>query len=266
MQKNKPGSLIGILIIIGAILIFAAVIVRVTRKNSAPVAVNQASLVPDFSVPIGQFRKPLPYRIVSFHRGRADKNLIKLAAQLGFNGVQFQIEGSNEQGIADFAARDAKEHLVDYCHSLNMTVTVWVHELSDLPGKWMPEYLGEPTSDNDKLFAYLGNRYEWILGKAIPNVDGLCLTVVETQIRATHTPILVRLSNLIAKKCEEHGKSFMLRTFVWKPEELEGVMGAVNQLPKDMVIMSKAVPQDWQMRGGNAAEIGAVEAAADHRV
>ncbi|HUO06854.1 MAG TPA: hypothetical protein VM008_00850 [Phycisphaerae bacterium] len=215
-------------------------------------------LVPDFSVAVGKVRTPLKERIVSFHRGRADKNLIKLAAQLGFNGVQFQLEGSNEGAIQDFAKRDAKEHLVDYCHSLGMKVTVWVHELSDLPGPWMPEYLGVESTDNQKLFDYLGNRYEWILGKAIPNVDGLVLTVVETQVRATQTPMLLKLCDLISKKCAEHHKEFVLRTFVWHLEELSGVMGAVNQLPHDTVLMSKWVAQDWQMRGVAAPEIGPI--------
>jgi hypothetical protein len=45
-------------------------------------------------IEMGTVRPPLPYRIVSFHRGRADKRLVRLAAELGFNGVQIQIEGS----------------------------------------------------------------------------------------------------------------------------------------------------------------------------
>ena len=206
----------------------------------------------------GRCGRPLKERIVSFHQGRADKNLIKLAAQLGFNGVQIQLEGSNEGAIANFARRDGTEHLVDYCHSLGMKVTVWVHELSDLPGQWMPEYLGPESADNEKLFAFLSNRYEWILGKAIPNVDGLVLTVVETQVRATQTPMLLKLCDLISKKCAEHHKEFVLRTFVWHPDELSGVMGAVKQLPRETMLMSKWVAQDWQMRGVPAPELGPI--------
>ena len=193
-----------------------------------------------------------------FHQGRADKNLIKLAAQLGFNGVQIQLEGSNEGAIVTFAQRDAREHLVDYCHSLGMKVTVWVHELSDLPGQWMPEYLGPESADNEKLFAFLSDRYEWIVGKEIPNVDGLVLTVVETQVRATQTPILLKLCDLISKKCAEHHKEFVLRTFVWHPDELSGVMGAVKQLPQETMLMSKWVAQDWQMAGCRALGSGPI--------
>lgn len=240
-----------------AILAIAVVIGFWLGNRGAPRA-GAAWQVPTFTIPMGKVRQPLPYRIVSFHRGRADKNLIKLAAQLGFNGVQFQIEGSNEGGIAEFAQRNAREGLIDYCHSLGMQVTVWVRELADLPGPWMPEHLGDIREDNDQLWAAIDERYQWILSEAIPGVDGLVLTVVETQVRATATPIMRRIVDIVNRQCKNHGKYLMVRTFVWHPDELAGVMGAIDELPRDMVIMSKVVPQDWQMRGTHAAEIGAV--------
>lgn len=251
---------------LGLLTAAGAILAHLRKPAAAPTATQTAasqpaafvSLVPDFRIRPGRARAPLAYRIVSFHRGRADKNLIKLAAQLGFNGVQFQLEGSNEAGIRDFAERDAKEHLVDYCHQLGMKVTVWVHELSDLPDPWLPEYLGTVSASNERLWSYLDRRYDWILGEALPQIDGLVLTVVETQVRATQTPIMLRVADIINQKCQRYGKSLVVRTFVWHPEELAGVMGAVEKLPPDAVIMSKCVPQDWQMRGQHAKEIGAV--------
>jgi hypothetical protein len=213
---------------------------------------------PPIHIEMGKVRPPLEYRIVSFHRGRADKQLIRLAAQLGFNGVQFQIEGSTLDGIKDFAKRDAQEHLVDFCHSLGMKVTIWVHELSDLPAPSLPEWLGPVTVDNPALWATLDDRYETMLRDTIPNVDGLCLTVVETQIRATDTAVMLKLVNLLQTKCSKYNKTLMVRTFVWYRNEFDNVMAAVNQFPKDMVVMSKCVPQDWNLRGIFASEIGAV--------
>ncbi|HVS72321.1 MAG TPA: hypothetical protein VHQ47_13785 [Phycisphaerae bacterium] len=215
-------------------------------------------LIPSFSTPVGKYHPPLKYRIVSFHHGHADKNLILLAHNLGFNGVQFQIEGSNLQGLTDFAIRDAQEHYVDYCHSLGMSVTLWVHELSDVPGPWLPEYPGPVSESNDRLFRYLANHYEWILTRIVPNIDGLCLTVVETDVNATAAPLLKRIVSVLRQKCDQHHKSFMLRTFVWTPDQFDSVMSAIKQLPQDTLLMSKIVPQDWQMRGAYAAELGAV--------
>src|SRR5262249_23175164 len=153
---------------------------------------------------------PMQYRIVSFHRGRADKQLIRLASELGFNGVQFQIEHSTVDGVKEFAERDKREGLVDFCHKLGMQVTVWVHEMSDLPPEYMPDALGPMTVDNAALWAKLDARYEEMLGKTIPNVDGLCLTVVETQVRATDTNVMLKLVDLIQGKCHRYNKSLMV--------------------------------------------------------
>ncbi len=206
----------------------------------------------------GKVRPALPYRIVSFHKGRADKRLIRLSQQLGFNGVQIQLEGSTLEGIKEFVQREKTEHLVDFCHGLGMKVTLWVHELSDVPNTWMPEWLGAVKPENAAIWSLLDKRYEWVLHDAVPNIDGLVLTVVETQIRATDTPVMVKLVNVLQDKCRKYNKTLMVRTFAWYPEELTSVLGAISQLSSDTIIMSKCVPQDWQMRGAFASEIGHV--------
>jgi hypothetical protein len=238
------------------LLAFAAPLVaHFTRRGDSTLLPKER---PPIHVELGKVHPPLPYRIVSFHRGRADKQLIRLAHDLGFNGVQFQIEGSTVNGVKDFADRDHREGLVDFCHQLGMTVTVWVHEMSDLPMAWDPLWVGPVSTDNQTLWTGLDGRYEWMLHDAIPNVDGLCLTVVETQVRATDTGVMLKLVDLINGKCRKYNKSLMVRTFVWYPDEFANVMLAVNQLPRDMVIMSKYVPQDWNLRGMDASEIGNV--------
>jgi hypothetical protein len=207
---------------------------------------------------MGVIRQPLQYRIVSFHKGKADKRLIKLAAELGFNGVQLQIEGSTVDGLIALKEYDKKEHIIDYCHSLGMQVTVWVHELSDVPAPWMPESMGPVTPDNAALWSYLDTRYEWLFDKVLPNIDGLCLTVVETEIRVTDPRAMAKLVDVVRKVCDRHHKTLQVRTFVWYPDEFAGVLEAVKQMPADTVIMSKCVPQDWNIRGVDASEIGNV--------
>ncbi len=206
----------------------------------------------------GKVREPLKWRMVSFHKGKADKQLVKLASELGFNGVEIQIEGSTVDGIKGFAKYDAMEHLVDYCHSLGMAVTVWVHELSDVPQEWVPEWLGPVTVDNEAIWKLLDARYEWMLHDELPNIDGLTLTVVETQIRATDTAVLVKLTNLLREKTDKYHKRLIVRTFVWYPDEWDSVMAAIKQFPADQVVMTKCVPQDWNTRGIDAKEIGDV--------
>lgn len=247
-------------VLVGAIVLLALTFVPVIVVRSRSHARRDPTLLPRPPIHVEQnkVRKAMPYRIVSFHRGRADKQLIRLASQLGFNGVQFQIEHSTVDGVKEFAERDKREGLVDFCHQLGMQVSVWVHEMSDLPEPWMPDWIGDVTPDNAALWKKLDGRYEEMIGKTIPNVDGLCLTVVETQIRATDTQVMLKLVDLLQDKCRKYNKSLMVRTFVWYPDEFDRVMAAVNQLPRDMVIMSKCVPQDWNLRGMDASEIGNV--------
>ncbi len=245
-------------VLVGIIVAIAVSVAPTLIAHRRMVAATTDLPRPPIQIQLGKVRPPLPIRIVSFHHPWANRRLIRLAAQLGFNGVQFQIEGSTVDGIKQFAQYDAQEHLVDFCHSLGMSVTVWVHELSDLPPPWMPDSIGPVGVDNDLLWQILDDRYEWILHDAIPNVDGLCLTVVETQIRATDTGIMLKLCDLLRRKCQKYNKSLMVRTFVWYPSEYTTVMAAVNQLPSDTLIMSKCVPQDWNLRGDYAAEIGKV--------
>lgn len=204
-------------------------------------------------------KAPLPYRIVSFHRGRADKDLIRRAAELGFNGVQFQLEGGNVGPLKDFAERNKTEGYIDLCHRLGMKVSLWVHELSDIPTKQDdPNYLGPVALENDRLWKHLEDRYEWVLGELLPDIDALALTVVETQFDATNTDLMLKLTGIIRDKCRKYGKQFIVRTFVHHPEQFEGVMGCVKKLPDDLVIMTKCVPQDWQLRGIHDKAIGDV--------
>lgn len=215
--------------------------------------------VADAIASLESVREPLKYRIVSFHRGRANKDTIRRAHELGFNGVQFQLEGSTVESLNEFAERDRREQYIKFCHDLGMQVTLWVHELSDIPTDTDdPGYLGPVSLDNDKLWSHLEQRYEWLLGELLPDIDGIALTVVETQINASDTPLMLKLVGILRDKCAKYGKMLIVRTFTWHPEELEGVMGCIRRLPEETIIMSKCVPQDWQMRGIHNKAIGAV--------
>ncbi len=223
----------------------------------APAVAGQAEQA-EGKLEMGRVHKPLPYRIVSFHRAEANKDLIKLAHRLGFNGVMFQQEGWNVDGLKRFAANAERENYIGLCHELGMEVTVWIHELSQIPEKDDPDYLGPVAVDNDKLWSYLEDRYDWVLGELLPDIDGLVLTVVETQIRATDSDLMLKLVSLLQNKCEQYNKKLIVRTFTWHPEELEGVLGCVRRLPEDTIIMTKCVPQDWQMRGIHHPALGNV--------
>jgi len=221
---------------------------------------------------------PLPYRIVSFHQGRADMELIKLAKELGYNGVQIQIENGNLKPLQKFAEYNQRTQLIENCHRLGMQVSIWVHELTDIPDKFLLKAATDElkpgevlcnfgfTGDervviniNDpELWALLGERYEHILRELVPDVDALVLTVTDTQVHATNPELFIRLVQLLDDKCRKYGKKLMVRTFVWHLEDLNNLMMTIEKLPEDVIIMSKCVPQDWHLRSINGLELGRV--------
>lgn len=221
---------------------------------------------------------PLPYRIVSFHQGRADMELIKLAKEAGYNGVQIQTEYGTLKPLQKFAEYDQRTQLIENCHKLGMQVSIWVHELNDIPDKFLLKQVpgglkpGEIVCNyglagdkrivinlNDpQLWAMLDERYEYILKDLIPDVDALVLTVTETQIHATNPELFIRLVRLLDDKCKKYGKKLHVRTFVWHLEDLNNLMTTLKELPEDVVVMSKCVPQDWHLRSINALELGRV--------
>jgi hypothetical protein len=220
----------------------------------------------------------VPYRMVSFHNGLVDMELVKAAKAMGYNGVQIQTEGGTVGRIEDFAAANQRTHVVEQCHQLGMKVSIWVHELNDLPAGFLvkphPGDLqpGEVLCnygtagdrkiiiniEDPKLWELLHQRYEHFLNDLIPDVDILVLTVTETQVHGTDPKLFKRLVSFLDDECRQHGKQLWVRTFVWHPDDLQNLMSVVRDFPEDVVIMSKCVPQDWHLWSINAPELGQV--------
>jgi hypothetical protein len=221
---------------------------------------------------------PLPYRIVSFHQGKADMELIKLAKEAGYNGVQIQTEYGTLEPLQKFAEYNQRTRLIENCHKLGMQVSIWVHELSDIPDNFLLKPDNNPLKPGEiicnygfsgdqriiinindpKLWALLDDRYEYILKKLIPNVDALVLTVTEAQVHATNPELFKRLVQMLDDKCRKYGKKLQVRTFVWHLNDLSNLVPTIKELPEDVIIMSKCVPQDWHLRSINGLELGQV--------
>jgi hypothetical protein len=219
---------------------------------------------------------PLPYRSISFHRGMADLELIERAKAAGYNWVQIQTEDGTVKPIEQFAAYNRQTGLIARCHQLGMQVSLWVHELNDIPDEFLkkpdqtPLQPGEVLAkyrfagdqqvvikvDDPKLWELLTKRYERFLTELIPEVDALVLTVTETQVHGTNPALFKPLVTLLDTICKRHGKRLHVRTFVWHPEDLVALVDTIKQLPEDVVVMSKCVPQDWHLRGIDSTELG----------
>ncbi len=196
----------------------------------------------------------MQYRSVSFHRGFPDPMLIRRSAELGFNDVCFQTEGGLMAMLTDLRDRADRSGYFDLLRELGMTCSVWVHEFADYDeAAW-----GTASPDNNALWEGIEQRYDYILGDLLPEIDNLVLTVVETDIPATKPEILAPLTAAIQRACKKHGKQLILRSFVHHPSEFEEVKEALGAIADDIVIMTKAIPQDWHLRSIDDPLIGDV--------
>jgi len=197
----------------------------------------------------------LDSRAISFHHcDRVNRPLIDLAHALGFNEVQLQMENGNMTRLRELAKIQREEKLLDFIHSRQMKVSVWLHEFEELP-----DDVGPITRDNERLWDAMRERYRFVVQDLLPEVDRWVLTVVESRTRVTDPEILARLAVIINEACQSKCKQLVLRTFVWHPDEFEGVMAATKTLPPAVMMMTKVVPQDWHMRGPHDRAIGAVK-------
>ena len=114
------------------------------------------------------------------------------------------------------------------------------HEFEDLLPEW-----GEPVLENEALWDGLKARYHALLTEQFPEVDWLVLTVVESSIRVTDPAMLTKLIMLLREVCADVGRKLMIRSFVWTLEEFAGVKETIENLPEDVTVMTKYVPQDW---------------------
>jgi len=173
-----------------------------------------------------------------------NRDMVRLAAELGFNDVTIQTEERTVPKLKALRAWADRTGNFRFIKDQGMTLSVWVHELCDLP-----KGIGPPTLDNEKLWALLRERYREIC-QLLPEVDFFVLTVVESDLWVTHNAdVLAKLVTLVNDECRRADKKLIFRTFLWYVKEADVVMESLKQFPSDVIVMSKCVPQDWHLRG-----------------
>jgi hypothetical protein len=181
-----------------------------------------------------------------------NRDLVRLAAQVGFNDVTIQTELYTMPKLEALRRWADQTGNFKFIKDQGMTLSVWVHELNDLP-----EDIGEPTLDNERLWTELRKRYRYICTELLPEVDYFILTVVESQLWVSEdAEVLTKLVSVINDECHKAGKKLVFRTFLWYVKEADVIMKSLRDLPEDVIVMSKCVPQDWHLRGVDNPFIG----------
>lgn len=198
----------------------------------------------------------IPYRVWQFHK--LDNNYVinamKLAPEYDINTVVFShgMIGETSQ-LFDGTNRGAQlKNLAVKAHDLGLKVWIWIHELDNVPQIFLDNKIVQ--LDKAGFWEWLESRYEQVF-KDYPEFDGIMLTFHETQYkifdnRQVNSNLsmpdrFAKLMNTINKVCSKYKKDFIVRTFVYEPEQLEWVKQGLLKSEKSIMVQTKCVPHDW---------------------
>ena len=212
----------------------------------------------------------LKYRRVSLIGVKPERFLqtVKDAQTLNFNSIEVQLERGTLVPVKNLAQIDKQYGLIKAAHNAKLEVYVWIHEFEDLPVEWQKtngQKLYDENNDkgnqfirtdNKELWIWLENKYEDLV-KIIPEVDAYTLTLSESQYWATgDEEVTFKTVQTIYNVLKKHNKKLVYRTFCYTPQQMELLTKVAKRLPKDIVLESKDVPQDWHFYLPHGPDIG----------
>jgi hypothetical protein len=209
----------------------------------------------------GLIAQGLEYRVWQFHVMKPVyvKKVMSYAGDYNINTVCFShrmIGETSDLYSEDGFSQKGEElrQLAVHAKTNNLKTWIWVHELDNVPEK----YLKGKTVQMDKkgFWTWLEKRY-MNLFQDYPEFDGIILTFHETQYKVfSDSQVSSKLSKpkrfgkmvaTINKACLKYNKDFVVRTFLYEPEQLDWVKdGLLKADAGNVIVQSKCVPHDWQ--------------------
>jgi hypothetical protein len=213
-------------------------------------------------------RDPLPVRMWLIHHYDLPyiNRVIDLAPTEGINYIQ--ISHGIVHDVEDFL-NDPRRHkdfpgIIKRAHDKGVKVVMWTHELNAVPDEYRTD--GKVDLRRPELWEWMRGKYEKVFGELLPGLDGLVLTFHETDVSVYHDNKVIsdephpervtRLINEVYRVCEKYGKELYVRTFVYRPDELDWVINGIGSTDPGVRVMSKCVPHDWQPRYPHNPAIG----------
>ena len=135
--------------------------------------------------------------------------------------------------------------------SKGLKLNIWYHVGRDVPpglSELYPEY-----QDVDTGFAYdFEQKCLTEFFELYPEVDGITVTslhetdsILWRKGKASRRERLVKLYRSIHSACRKAGKDFILRGFIVKQKDYQDFNAVLDELPRDIIVMSKEVLADW---------------------
>jgi len=218
------------------------------------------------------FAQEMNIRAWQFHVMKPDyvKSVIDRAKDYNINTVSFSHKMIGETSIlydGNSISQRGEElrSLAIYAKDRNIDVWIWVHELDNVPDRFLKD--SKVQMDKKGFWKWLENRYNKLFND-FPEFNGIILTFHETQYKIFDDNIITsqltkpdRFSKLIStinKSCLKYEKEFVVRTFLYEPEQLNWIKKGLLMADADnIIIQSKCVPHDWQPYYPNNPLIGA---------
>ena len=210
--------------------------------------------------------KPLvEKRLWQFHTLNMDYVLgvMKKAPDYGINTVVFshdmieqvtQLYNTDDDGKLVLNQRAAQlRKLAQDAHDLGLMNYIWIHEIENVPKKFLKE--GKVQYDTDNFIKFLTNKYEKLFHDC-PEFDGILLTFHETKYKIfdnnqvdsklSMSDRFAQLVNTLDLVCARNKKDLIVRTFLYEPIELAWIQEGLRKVDSRVMIQSKCVPHDWQ--------------------
>jgi hypothetical protein len=210
----------------------------------------------------------VPWRAWQFHKLDMPYVIssMKLARDYDVNTVVFSHEMLGYASLLfDGTDRGAKlTELAKAAHAEKLKAWIWVREFQDVPQKFMAN--GMVQLDAPGFWEWLTGRYEDVFAK-YPEFDGVMLTFDETPYRVFDTKKVqsalsmpdrfAKLMNTIDAVASRRGKDFIVRSFVYEPEEMQWFKEGYAKTGPHVIIQTKCEPHDWDPFYPNDPLIGA---------
>jgi len=138
-------------------------------------------------------------------------------------------------------------------HDLDLRVWIWIHELeSDVPSHFLES--GVVYMDRPDFWNWLSSKYERLFTDH-PEFDGIVMTLSETEYKIfgknVHSELsmpdrFAKIINTIDDVCRKNNKDFIVRSFLYEPQEMQWFSEGLKKVNPHVMLMSKCVPHDWQ--------------------
>jgi hypothetical protein len=154
--------------------------------------------------------------------------------------------------------------LAKAAHEDKLKAWIWVREFENVPDRYLAG--GVVQLDRPGFWDWLASRYDQVFSR-YPDFDGLMLTFDESPYRvfdarkvqsALSMPDrFAKVMNTIDAVSVKYKKDFIVRSFVYEPEEMAWFQAGYAQTGPHVMIQTKCEPHDWDPFYPNDPLIGA---------